>query len=523
MPFNGSGGFNPLSAPVFPAVANTTIVSSYYNANLNDIFTGFGNCVTRDGQSPATANLPMGGFKHTGAGNATGTGQYLTYGQNGNFVDLTLTGALTGTTATFSGGVTFNGAVTANSTVTLAAGAAINGAITGVTTFTGSGLLTARSGMFTGNVVPASAQGALQLGAVVSAAITSTDDAFIFWATSTQPWVSPSGSGNGSLVLASRNTASASIIFATQGSARAVLDASGNFGIGSAAPSARFSVLDTNGIPMRFGDIAAAPNTQLAVYVGAATSALTGATNGDLVLIPRTSTTSSITFWSGNGAAVERARLDASGNWLLGRTSSSSLGLFQIAESAAGSIADLASSFTGSALVRVRGVANQLAGIRVQNATSGTGATNGGGFSLLSDNTSVELNAYGGLLSFAANNTERLRISSAGIILEMPTNKELGYKGLPAASVTTGAFTGNDRGKCVYATAGITVPNSTMSAEDVVTIVNTTAAPITITASITTLTQAGTTNTGNRTLAANGIATVIFKSGTSALISGNVT
>jgi hypothetical protein len=84
MPFNGSGGFVPLPAPIFPAVAGTTIFSSYYNSQLNDVFTGFGLCVTRDGQSPATANLPMGGFKHTGASDATGTGQYLVWGQAGS-------------------------------------------------------------------------------------------------------------------------------------------------------------------------------------------------------------------------------------------------------------------------------------------------------------------------------------------------------------------------------------------------------------------------------------------------------
>jgi hypothetical protein len=81
MPFNGSGGFNPLAAPIFPAVPNTTIFSSYYNAQLNDIFAGLGNCVTRDGQSPATANLPMAGFKHTNAAAAAAAGEYLIYGQ----------------------------------------------------------------------------------------------------------------------------------------------------------------------------------------------------------------------------------------------------------------------------------------------------------------------------------------------------------------------------------------------------------------------------------------------------------
>lgn len=93
-------------------------------------------------------------------------------------------------------------------------------------------------------------------------------------------------------------------------------------------------------------------------------------------------------------------------------------------------------------------------------------------------------------------------------------------RGLETASVTTGAFVAADAGKCVYATGGVTVPNATMSAEDSVVIINTTASPITITATITTLRQAGTTNTGNRTLAAYGIATIAFVSGTLAFISG---
>lgn len=98
---------------------------------------------------------------------------------------------------------------------------------------------------------------------------------------------------------------------------------------------------------------------------------------------------------------------------------------------------------------------------------------------------------------------------------------ELGYKGLPAASVTTGAFAASDRGKCIYATGGVTVPNGIMAAGDVVTIDNTTGAAITITASVATLRRAGTTDTGNRTLAAYGIATVLFEGGVIAKISGS--
>ena len=45
------------------------------------IATGLTDCVTRDGQSPATANLPMGGFKHTNAADASARNEYLTGGQ----------------------------------------------------------------------------------------------------------------------------------------------------------------------------------------------------------------------------------------------------------------------------------------------------------------------------------------------------------------------------------------------------------------------------------------------------------
>ncbi|MGD9674504.1 MAG: hypothetical protein AB7U98_13610 [Candidatus Nitrosocosmicus sp.] len=81
MPFNGSGGFVSVGAPNFPAVDGTTILASQYNTQLNDIFNGLSNAVTRDGQSPATANLPMGGFNFSNLGDGTVAGRALVYGQ----------------------------------------------------------------------------------------------------------------------------------------------------------------------------------------------------------------------------------------------------------------------------------------------------------------------------------------------------------------------------------------------------------------------------------------------------------
>lgn len=63
MPFNGSGTYNPPSAPTFPAIPNTTIESTKYNNVVQDLATALSNCMTRDGQSPCTADIPLGGFK----------------------------------------------------------------------------------------------------------------------------------------------------------------------------------------------------------------------------------------------------------------------------------------------------------------------------------------------------------------------------------------------------------------------------------------------------------------------------
>lgn len=76
MPFDGSGNYAPISAPDFPAVASTTIRASQYNNQINDIADALSNCLTRDGQSTASANQPMGGMKHTNVAAATARTQY---------------------------------------------------------------------------------------------------------------------------------------------------------------------------------------------------------------------------------------------------------------------------------------------------------------------------------------------------------------------------------------------------------------------------------------------------------------
>ena len=79
MPFNGSGTYTlPAGNPV---TTGTTISSTTTNSTNSDIATALTNCVTRDGQSPATANLPLGGFKVTGLAAGTSNGDSVRYEQ----------------------------------------------------------------------------------------------------------------------------------------------------------------------------------------------------------------------------------------------------------------------------------------------------------------------------------------------------------------------------------------------------------------------------------------------------------
>jgi len=80
MPFNGSGSFSPYT-PGNPAVSGTTISSTAFNNTVTDFATGLSNAMTRDGQSPATANIPMGGKKITGLGDGSAATDAATVGQ----------------------------------------------------------------------------------------------------------------------------------------------------------------------------------------------------------------------------------------------------------------------------------------------------------------------------------------------------------------------------------------------------------------------------------------------------------
>jgi hypothetical protein len=78
--WNGLGTFylDPLYSP---EVNGTIIDAVRYNGLTNGIAAGITASLAKNGENVPTANLPMGGYKHTGVAQATAAGQYLEYSQ----------------------------------------------------------------------------------------------------------------------------------------------------------------------------------------------------------------------------------------------------------------------------------------------------------------------------------------------------------------------------------------------------------------------------------------------------------
>jgi hypothetical protein len=80
MSYNGSGTFN-INTAGQPVVTGTVITSTAFNLLTSDLATGLSTAMTKDGQTTATANIPMGTFKLTGLGAGTAATDSAQYGQ----------------------------------------------------------------------------------------------------------------------------------------------------------------------------------------------------------------------------------------------------------------------------------------------------------------------------------------------------------------------------------------------------------------------------------------------------------
>lgn len=97
---NGSGTYAlPAGNPV---VTGTTVSSTTHNATMSDIADALTASLAKDGQTAATADLPMGGFKHTNIGNGSARSHYPSIAQIQDG-PLTLVGSVAGTANAVTG------------------------------------------------------------------------------------------------------------------------------------------------------------------------------------------------------------------------------------------------------------------------------------------------------------------------------------------------------------------------------------------------------------------------------------
>jgi hypothetical protein len=71
IPYNGAGVFTRLYSFVQDRINGIKINSSRMDGELDGIATALSNCITKDGQTTLTANIPFNGRKITGLGDAT--------------------------------------------------------------------------------------------------------------------------------------------------------------------------------------------------------------------------------------------------------------------------------------------------------------------------------------------------------------------------------------------------------------------------------------------------------------------
>lgn len=131
MPRNGSGIYSlPAGNPV---TSGTPISSTVQNNTTADIATALTGSLASDGQTVPTANLPMGGFKHTNVANASAATEYAAFGQV-----LPLTGGTVSGATTFSNTLAVTGATTLSSTLAVTGNETVGGTlgVTGATTLT---------------------------------------------------------------------------------------------------------------------------------------------------------------------------------------------------------------------------------------------------------------------------------------------------------------------------------------------------------------------------------------------------
>lgn len=81
MAFNGTGTFLRLYSWATDKINSIPITASRVDAEMDGMATGLSNCITKDGQTTISANIPLNSFKLTGLGSGTARTDAITVGQ----------------------------------------------------------------------------------------------------------------------------------------------------------------------------------------------------------------------------------------------------------------------------------------------------------------------------------------------------------------------------------------------------------------------------------------------------------
>jgi hypothetical protein len=165
--------------------------------------------------------------------------------------------------------------------------------------------------------------------------------------------------------------------------------------------------------------------------------------------------------------------------------------------------------------------ANSITAGSIQNTPIGDTTAAAGAFTTLSASTSVSFSPSGAVTlnptTLGSINNMTIGGTTAAAITGTTITDSIGNVRTIVQNAQSGAgsytLVATDAGKHIYVTGtgGVTMPVNIFTAGQAITIVNNTAASITITGPAAgTMYLAGTGSTGNRTLAQRGIATVLF-------------
>ena len=161
MPFNGTGTYTLPSGN--PVVTGTTISSTTTNNTNSDIATALTNCLTRDGQSTPSANLPMNAKKLTGLAAGTAAGDSVRYEQVRYVLNIAGAGTNGQVLTSAGAGAPAWATLPSGGTVTSVSG---TGTVNGLSlsgTVTSSGSLTL-SGSLSGSLASCTADGTNAVG-----------------------------------------------------------------------------------------------------------------------------------------------------------------------------------------------------------------------------------------------------------------------------------------------------------------------------------------------------------------------